>query len=162
MKSFYLEDFFNMENMEDSLVKINIKCHTIQHLHHETLPKQYEQKTPPKENLIQLSYAFPDLFPTLLKGGKIPEGIEETSSPDPAVTSAMDARLQLPMSQVGKVSRKTGYSCIAYILSTRFYFFMKICLLEPRIKYLKSPHFNLTLKFVFWTFNNIHNECLDF
>lgn len=51
---------------------------------------------PPKENLIQLSYAFPDLFSTLLKGGKIQEGTEETASPDPDVTSPLDVHAPAP------------------------------------------------------------------
>lgn len=141
--------------MEDSLVKRDIKCYSIQHLHHATLPKQYEKKkknTPPKENLIQISYAFPDLFPTLLKGGKIPEGIEETTSPDPAVTSALDAQAAAPQEPGWKSFQENRLFVQSIYFKYKGHFFMKICLLEPRIKYIKSPHFSLAFTFVFWTF----------
>lgn len=82
-------------------------------LYQATLLKQYGKK-PPKENLIQLSYAFPDLFSTLLKGGKIQEGTEETASPDPDVTS-LDVHAAAPQEPGWEVSRKTTYSLITYI-----------------------------------------------
>lgn len=37
-----------------------------------------------------------DLFSTLLKGGKIQEGTEETTSPDPDVTSPLDVHAAAP------------------------------------------------------------------
>lgn len=102
---------------------MNIKCLAIQHIHHATLPQQYgEKKTPPKENLIQLSYAFPDLFPTLLKGGKIPEGIEETTSPDPAGTSALDAQAAAPQEPGWKSFQENRLFMYNIYLSKRFFF----------------------------------------
>lgn len=95
MKSFYLEDIANL-TWRTHQVKMNF-FNVIPYSTFTMQTRQSRMETnPPKKNLIQLSYAFPDLFPTLLKGGKIPEGTEETASPDPAVTSALDSQAAAP------------------------------------------------------------------
>lgn len=159
MKSFYLEDIANL-TWRTHQVKMNF-FNVIPYSTFTMQTRQSRMETnPPKKNLIQLSYAFPDLFPTLLKGGKIPEGTEETASPDPAVTSALDSQAAAPQEPGWKSFQERDYSCIAYILSTKGFFHANLCF-RPH-KYIKSPHISLKFTFVLQAFKNIKNECLDF